>query len=59
MKPFPDINDSMESMKHLEYLYHVAVAMENDDQSQIEAASDCDGLYLTFKASSNLNISVQ
>ena len=48
MKPFADINDSMESMKHLEYLYHVAVAMENEDQSQIEAASDSDGLYLTF-----------
>lgn len=44
MKPLAEVKDSMESMKHLEYLYHVAVAMDADsDRSQIESASDSDG----------------
>ena len=45
MKPLADLTDSMESMKHLEYLYHVAVTMENEDKSHHETASDSDGLY--------------
>ena len=39
--------DSMESMKHLEYLYHMAVSADNEDndgvRAQLEAASDSDG----------------
>ena len=44
MRPLAEVKDSMESMKHLEYLYHMAVSTDNDnDRVQIEAASDSDG----------------
>ena len=43
MKPLAEVANAMESMKHLEYLYHAAIAMEKDrDESQVEMASDSD-----------------
>ena len=47
MRALAEVKDSMESIKHLEYLYHMAVSADNvdndDDRAQIEAASDSDG----------------